>query len=131
LGVVVRFQLSASCRVGEPSKVRLCGGGVSALREAEATFPGKNGRIAYSGHDGNDYEIYTINPNGGMPSRLTNNKWNDLYPSYSPNGKRIAYTSYTDSDDREIYTIKVGGGGNSRATDPAYSAIKPSWGSRP
>jgi hypothetical protein len=30
-------------------------------KKAEATFPGKNGRIAYQGHDGNDYEIYTIN----------------------------------------------------------------------
>ena len=31
---------------------------------AEATFPGKNGRIAYSGYDGNDYEIYTIRTDG-------------------------------------------------------------------
>ena len=30
-------------------------------RPAEATFPGKNGKIAYSGWDGHDYEICTIN----------------------------------------------------------------------
>jgi len=31
---------------------------------AEANYPGKPGKIAYSGWDGNDLEIYTINPNG-------------------------------------------------------------------
>ena len=32
---------------------------------AGATFPGKPGKIAYRCHDGNDYEIYTINPTRG------------------------------------------------------------------
>ena len=42
-----------------------CAVALSAVSEkAEATFPGKNGRIAYSGYDGNDYEIYTMNPDG-------------------------------------------------------------------
>ena len=31
-------------------------------RPAEATFPGKSGKIAYSGYDGQDYEIYSIAP---------------------------------------------------------------------
>ena len=35
--------------------------------KAEATFPGKNGRIAYAASDGNDLEIYTNNPTGGRP----------------------------------------------------------------
>jgi hypothetical protein len=38
---------------------------VVEARPAEATFPGKPGKIAYSGSDGNDTEIYTINPDGG------------------------------------------------------------------
>ena len=42
---------------------------VLALSEkAEATFPGKNGRIAYSSYEGTfpkgDFEIYTIKPDG-------------------------------------------------------------------
>jgi hypothetical protein len=35
------------------------------VQPAEANYPGKPGKIAYSGWDGNDLEIYTINPNGG------------------------------------------------------------------
>ena len=41
---------------------------VVQARPAEATFPGKHGKIAYMRHDGNDYEIYTINPPEGRPS---------------------------------------------------------------
>ena len=36
---------------------------------AEANYPGKPGKIAYSGDDGNDLEIYTINPNGEATSK--------------------------------------------------------------
>jgi hypothetical protein len=95
---------------------------------AEATFPGKNGKIAYSGFDGNDFEIYTISPGGGGKSRVTNNDKDDGLPSYSPNGKKIAYAGYDGNDD-EIYTINAkGGGGRVQLThnttadyDPDYS----------
>ncbi len=33
---------------------------------AEANYPGKPGKIAYAGYDGNDQEIYTINAGGGQ-----------------------------------------------------------------
>src|SRR5215203_3641641 len=40
--------------------------------KAEATFPGKNGRIAYSGFGGRtDGGIYTINPGGDGKSKVT------------------------------------------------------------
>jgi hypothetical protein len=60
--------------------------------EAEATFPGKPGKIAYSGIDGPDSEIYTIKPGGGGRFNVTDNGRNDFSPSYSPSGKKIAYT---------------------------------------
>jgi hypothetical protein len=44
---------------------------VAEAGPARATFPGKNGKIAYSGWDGNDREIYTINPNGGGKVNVT------------------------------------------------------------
>jgi hypothetical protein len=38
---------------------------------AEATFPGNPGKkIAYSGYDGQHFEIYSINPGGGARSNL-------------------------------------------------------------
>jgi hypothetical protein len=60
--------------------------------KAEATFPGENGRIAYTDWDeGKDYEIYTINPNGSGKRQLTHNNTDDIDPSYSPDAKKIVY----------------------------------------
>ena len=53
------------------------------VRPAEATFPGKPGKIAYSGYDGNDREIYTIKPGGGGKFKVTDNGGPDDYtPSW-------------------------------------------------
>jgi hypothetical protein len=61
-----------------------CAVALSAISEkAEATFPGKNGRIAYSGYDGNDYEIYTIDSRGGAKRKVTDNNRDDYSPSHS------------------------------------------------
>ena len=89
-------------------------------QSAEATFPGKPGKIAFAGFDGQDYEIYTINSNGGSKKQLTDNSTNDLEPAYSPNGKRIAYEG-TEGGDSEIYTINSGGGGKKQLTDNSSS----------
>jgi len=83
---------------------------------AEANYPGKPGKIAYSGWDGNDLEIYTINPNGGSNVKVTNNQSGDEAPAYSPNGKQIAYSGW-DGNDLEIYTINANGGGRKNVTN--------------
>jgi hypothetical protein len=49
---------------------------------AEATFPGKSGKIAYQGYDGQDWEIYTIKPGGGGRFNVTDNGENDGDPSW-------------------------------------------------
>jgi hypothetical protein len=49
---------------------------------AGATFPGKNGKIVYSGYDGQDSEIYTINASGGGRFNVTDNSRNDFDPSW-------------------------------------------------
>jgi TolB protein len=91
-----------------------CAAALLALSEkAEATFPGKNGRIAYTDWDsGKDYEIYTINPDGSGKRQLTHNNTDDLDPSYSPDGKNIVYAGQDGpKGDLEIYTINARGGG--------------------
>ena len=114
-------------------------GGVALLlrpaKEGEATFPGKNGRIAYDAYAlgrGSPSQIFTINPGGGGKTKVTNPRvGGDEEPSYWPNGKRIAYPDYDEDFDHEIYTINVGGGGKTQVTDTAGFASDPSWGSRP
>src|ERR687898_756737 len=79
---------------------------VVEARPAEATFPGKTGKIAYDADDGQDYEIYTINSGGGSKLQLTDNATGNLEPNYSPSGKKIVYTGY-DGTDTEIYKINA------------------------
>jgi WD40-like Beta Propeller Repeat len=96
---------------------------VLALSEkAEATFPGKNGRKAYEFYGGRE-GIYTSNPGGGGKTRVTFG----FAPSYSPDGKRIAFTEWDlDGHDLEIYTIRAGGGSESQVTDTKHLAFDPS-----
>jgi hypothetical protein len=95
-----------------------CAVALSVLSEkAEATFPGKNGRIVYAGWNrGEDFEIYTINPDGSGKTQLTNNDTDDLDPAYSPDGKKIVYAGKDGpKGDLEIYTINASGGISSKS----------------
>ena len=93
---------------------------LAVSREGEATFPGKNGRIAYASDDPREPyfgPIYTITPGGGGKSKVTNGG----QPSYSPDGKRIVFsdldkTSSKHPGDVEIYTINARGGDRTQLT---------------
>jgi TolB protein len=97
---------------------------------AEATFAGQNGNIAYTGFDGTDEEIYTINASGGTAFKVTNNFTPDSQPSYSPDGKKIAYMGFDGTDD-EIYAINATGGPPIEVTYNDMNDEAPMWGSRP
>src|SRR5215212_467671 len=89
-----------------------CAAAVLAVsRQAEATFPGKNGKIAYVAfrYTNGTAEIYTINPGGGGKTQITHNNKAEFSPSYSPNGKKIVFVSGYVNE--EIYTIDASGGG--------------------
>jgi Tol biopolymer transport system component len=90
--------------------------------EADAAFPGKNGRIAYNSGG----VIYTIDPDRSAKTKVTNTRVSGYPIDYSPSGKTITYTSYEgfndgkDTDpqkDAEIYTVNVGGGGRTNVTN--------------
>jgi hypothetical protein len=112
---------------------RGCGGGgmrggfICGLREGGGYLSGQNGRIAYLGYDGNDLEIYTINLNGSGKTQVTNNTKGEETLAYSPNSKRIAYSSWDGHDQEIFYTIKVGGGGKTQVTNNDNPDFWPSY----
>ena len=98
-------------------------------------------RIVYEGFEGSlikeqnvdaSTNIYTIKVGGGGNFNLTKSPknasiWN-AWPSYSPDGEKIAYFYVPDG---EIYTINARGGGKSRVTNDDAYPLKLSWGDRP
>jgi len=99
--------------------------------QAQAAFPGNNGKIAFSDtrDDTNpsgcgsscNYEIYSINPDGTEVSRLTNDPAYDLYPAWSPDGEMIAFIS--SRAPAGIYTM----GANGENVTFVRSGFDPSW----
>jgi len=66
---------------------------LATANRAEAAFPGKNGQIAFvSSRDGNE-EIYVMDANGTNQTRLTTEPERDMHPMFSPDGKRVTFTS--------------------------------------
>jgi hypothetical protein len=66
---------------------------VGTAKEAKATFPGENGKIAFasnrtSGEGVNnpegDFEIYAMSPNGEDQMNLTNDPAGDFTPDWQP-----------------------------------------------
>jgi hypothetical protein len=111
LGTVVATALSAALVAAAP---------------AWATFPGTNGRIAFSSDRSGDFEIYTVNPDGSDLKRLTNAPGSDGVARWSPDGTKLVFSSDRDGN-AEIYTMTADGSDQTRLTsNPAQDSL-PSW----
>ena len=97
-----------------------------------ATYPGANGRIAYSFRShaiGADYEIFTVLPDGSGVQRLTDNTVSDFEPTWSADGRRLVYRSgIPPSDpDGELFIKNATGGKRTRVTHDNGNDTSPSF----
>jgi Tol biopolymer transport system component len=95
--------------------------GLLALSPATswAAFPGDNGLIAYSepragglpNYPGQNWEIFTIPPQGGDPTRLTDNAIPDIQPSWSADGQRLTFIrgSAYNGQNQNVWTMRADG----------------------
>jgi dipeptidyl aminopeptidase/acylaminoacyl peptidase len=110
-------------------------------------YPGANGLIAYDEPRGdlpdcnyatmNNEEIFTISPAGGEPTQLTDNAAPDLYPSWSPDGRRLVFTrmfcqgseSASAHQTARVFTMRANGEHQRRITqgraDEALASFSP------
>jgi dipeptidyl aminopeptidase/acylaminoacyl peptidase len=92
----------------------------------------QNGKIAFvSNRAGND-EIYVMDADGGNQTRLTDNSALNLDPAFSPDGTKIAFTSYRDdpkAERSEIYVMNADGSNQKRLTNSpdGTSNSQPAW----
>lgn len=107
---------------------------------AEATFPGKNGKIAYYKDPPEDLgagsDIYSINPDGSGDTNLSRTYGLDEEADWSADGSALVFQSDRQdpfSNFFDLYRMNANGSGQTRITnfaDPAsgpLSAEKPSW----
>ena len=68
------------------------------------------GRIAYMARENpeGNWQIYSMRSDGSDPTRLTHNEHNDTLPTWSPDGRKIAFVSDRDGN-REIYVMNADG----------------------
>jgi Tol biopolymer transport system component len=104
---------------------------------AEATFPGTNGRIAFSRGpvfpDGGELslhsQIFTIEASGGGLRQLTHvsKSQSAALPDWSPDGKRIAFASNR-SGQFGIWVMNADGAGQTRLSGgKGFGDFYPSW----
>jgi Tol biopolymer transport system component len=95
----------------------------TTVRSAQA-----NTKIAFQSNRDGNFEIYVMNADGSGQRRLTQNPAKDVSPVWSPDGRRIAFSS-----DRggarfsDIYVMNADGSRPRRLTRSPADDISPAW----
>lgn len=107
----------------------MCGNGENPGREAvpqtnlAPKFAIEGALVFHSNLDG-DNEIFLMRENS--VTQLTHNSWNDEYPAWSPDGKRIAFTADPEGQ-FDIFMMKADGSNITRLTTSKAQEKEPSW----
>ena len=103
--------------------------GVIALVLAQLmVYVDAQAQIAFTSRRDGNSEIYVMEADGGNQQRLTENRSNDWFPSWSPNGKRIVFSSDRDRPSGfDIYVMDADGGNPQRLTNNPRTDAHSAW----
>jgi len=115
--VSVLASLSAILLVTAPAAGR-----GTAVRSVQAST-----KIAFQSNRDGDFEIYVMNADGSGQRRLTQNPAKDASPAWSPDGRRIAFSSDRGTRFSDIYVMNADGSRQRRLTRSPADDISPAW----
>jgi Tol biopolymer transport system component len=99
----------------------------TAAATAPAAAGSSEGLIAFVSTRAGNGEIYVMNADGSDVRRLTNYRLWDGYPTWSPDGKQIAYYSYLKDKEWVIKAMDADGSNQRQLTDNGICDGAPHW----
>jgi len=89
--------------------------------------PDPTGTIYFTSSRDGDFEIFSVGPDGGNLTQITNDTAHDQVPDISQDGTNIVWYSWDGSDD-EIWTMDADGASETRLTNDPGRDWWPTWG---
>jgi Tol biopolymer transport system component len=104
----------------------VCAGLLGFAGPARATFPGANGKIAFSTDQSADPQIFTVKPDGSAEMQLTLSAvGHAVAPDWSPDGTKIIFQG-DQTGNQQIYEMNADGSGRHQLiTDPGFDDVSP------
>jgi Tol biopolymer transport system component len=102
---------------------------VLTVNAAWATYPGQNGRIAFTANFSGTWQLYSINPDGSDLVQITNLPPTEnptWFQDYSPDGRRLVFC-HDMTGALELYVINADGSGLDQLTHDDTENIYPHW----
>ena len=119
--------LRPSLRLGAATVILAC---LTPIPPAQASYPGSQaGRLVFGADrdpSGSAPDIFSVLPNGKALRQLTDDPAADICPSWSSDGKEIAFCSNR-SGSYQIWTMKHNGKQQQQLTDLAVPALFPDF----
>jgi Tol biopolymer transport system component len=88
--------------------------------------PGAKGKIAFASDRAGTMDIWVMNVDGSNPVQLTNDPLPEVFPAWSPDGKKIAFVR-GERAGADIYVMNAKGTGQTQLTRNEMGDAQPTW----
>lgn len=83
--------------------------------------------LAYVAKGENSYELFIMDLESKEERQLTSNDFDEIYPTWSPDGTKLAFMASQEKDNWDIFTIDVATGQIFRVTTSPAVDANPNW----